>query len=313
MSGTAWWSILALAVASLSSVISLLKEKRAKHGSRWHRYALLTLTLIGFGAGAILIHGADAEAKASEGKHKDERATDQQRIADLKDAIAIQISNNETQYDRNQDQLQGVRKQLADLQTQVATEELRKKMTALQGQLDKALAPTPKAQVEPSFWEAAVQDQTVSDIYAPVEGNVVSFSLSPFNHSEVDAKNVTFWIRLCDGCKFHTDDQGGFIHITGAPEFEREFRFGDLVSGSRTQKITVQAEVPPGFDRMIVATKYRCDTCLIEKSWQQMSVALGRTHFPKSSPLPPQHPNTRKLTASQPFSVPNQRTGLGHN
>jgi hypothetical protein len=157
------------------------------------------------------------------------------------------------------------------------------------------LTPAPKAKLQSSFWQAPVQDDIVTEIYAPVEMNVVTFSLTLVNNSDVNAiGDGGLWIRVCDKCKYNKEPQG-FQHLDGAPDTERLLKFGDLPSGSRTQKITIDVEVPPdATGKLTVATKYRCNNCEIEKDWQQMWVTLGRMPFPSSLQPPRKNVKSRK-------------------
>ena len=274
-------SIAALLVTSGISFVVLLKEK-PKPGKRWHRNVQLLLTGLGLAVGIIISIRTRIDNTTTELNHTHERSADKQQIAGLTQSIETQTQNNETQYLRNQEEVHRLQDQLTDLKKAVATVEVRKEMDALQSQIDKLLS-QPKAKLQPSFWLAALQDDISTEIYAPDDGNVVTFSICLFNHSGVNATgNGGWWIRICDKCKFNKEPPG-FQHVEGAPDFERQSKFVSLPAGSRTEKITIEVEVPPTPEpspKMTLLTKYRCDTCEIESDWAKMVVTVGTIPFP---------------------------------
>jgi hypothetical protein len=283
VSASSWWSIAALFLTSASAFIALLKEKREKRGKRWHRNVLLAFTALGLVVGVFLIRQTSKDASASDQQHQRERQKDVEQIAGLTQSIETQTKNNELQYLRNRDEVHRLQDQLTDLQKQVATEELRKKMDALRVQLDKALAPTPRARLQTGFWMEGIGDELRTETYAPADENVVAFSVIVQNVSDVNAKGVNLWLRICGACKFHTEP-AGFAHVAGAPDVERLYKFGDLPAGVRSQKMSIEVEVPESITKIAVGTKYRCDNCEIEKDFQQMWVTIGRIPFPKIAP-----------------------------
>jgi hypothetical protein len=99
-----------------------------------------------------------------------------------------------------------------------------------------------------------------------------------------------WWIRICDKCKFNKEPPG-FQHAEGAPAFERQFKFVSLPAGSKTERITIEVELPPGvYQKTAIVTKYRCDTCLIESGLTTMIVTLGTIPFPNlNKPKSPKH------------------------
>lgn len=300
MSVSSWLSILALAGTSAIAVVSLIKEsqERREKGEdrprRWHWHVRLTLTAVGFVAGAILIYLSALSSKANETRHNQERDSDKQQIAGLNQAIETQIRNNETQYLRHQKELGSLHDQVADLKKDIATQDLRKKMEALQARLDKSLAPRPLAKLEAGFWESGIQNDLPTEIYAPLDGNVVSFDFTVANNSDVSAKDVLLWIRICADCKYHREPQGS-QNVPGAVPIEREYRGIYLPPGVRWQKLTVEVEVPPSpINQIVIGTRYRCEDCVIE-DYQLMYIRLGRLPVPKfGQPSPVKKKKTKK-------------------
>lgn len=281
MTLSSWLSIAALIVTSASGFIALLKEKREKRGKRWHRNVLFFLTAGGLIVGVALIMQTSRETNKTEAQHRLDRQSDKEQIAGLNQSIETQIRNNETQYSRNIDEIHRLQEQLTELEKHVATEETRKKMDALRAQLEKALAPAPKAKLEPSFWVSPVQEGVVTEIYAPVDGDVATFDFAIVNHSDIDAKNGSLWIRICGKCEYVDGTDGGLVHLAGAFDNERLHVFGDLPAGARLQKMTVKLRVPTGStgQKMEVLVKCRCDNCDIEKGWHRLLVTLRGVPF----------------------------------
>jgi hypothetical protein len=283
---SSWLSIVALIIASVSAFIALLKEKRQRRGKRWHRNVLFGLTLCSLSVGIFLIRQTSKESARSEAQHQLDRKGDKEQIAGLTQAVETQTNNNETQYLRYMAEIHRLQDQLTDLKKLAATEEMRRKMDALRVQLDKALAPTPKAKLEPGFWTTGIQDEVVTQIYSPVEQDVATFGFTINNTSEIDAKAGTAWIRICTLCAYADGTDGSLAHVAGAPDIERMWRVGDLPSGARTQKLTVNVRVPSGRPGRLleILVKCRCDNCEIEKGWQKLFVTLGGIPFNPSRP-----------------------------
>src|SRR5882724_6049542 len=288
MSATFWLLIMSVAVPSVIAVISLAKEsqeKKDEHPRRWHWHTRLVLSLIGLVVGLVLAIRGETSKLKSESTHRTERESDKQQITKLQQSVEIQIQNNDKQYERHQTELHNLQDQLIDLKKDIATEDLRKKMGILQGQLDKALADKPKAKLETSFFlEDDTGDPILHERYVPVENNIAKFDFTIENHSPVFAKDIGLWIRICDACKFHSEPKN-FVHVAGARESERLFRGFDLPPGARYEKLTAEIEVAPGYDKAAVGTQYRCVDCVIE-DWQQLILLLGRRRPPDFSQPP---------------------------
>jgi hypothetical protein len=275
------WSVLALLLTSVGAIIALLKEKSEKQSKSERnrkiiRAVLLVLIVLGFMIGVHQAYRTDSDSRASDEKHRTERGIDAQRIAGLNQAIETQTKNNEAQYERHQQELHRLQDLLNELKTDVATQELRKRMATLQSQLDKELAPKPRAKLDFTFWQPGMAEREVlTSVYAPVDDNVVRLSFSIVNNSNVSATDVAAWIHICDLCKFHTEPELS-MRVPGAPDYERLYRGISLPPLVQWQKLTVEVEVPPKFGSMLVFGKYRCESCEIETNWQQLFVTLGR-------------------------------------
>jgi hypothetical protein len=147
----------------------------------------------------------------------------------------------------------------------------------LQGQLEKELTPAPKAKLDVSLManSLTLTGAIVNAAYFVADGNLVHVDLSVRNNSGVNAKNVMFWLRIPQSCKFHSEPSH-FEHPAGAPEFERQLRFGDLPVGVNMELIRLDLEVPSDMTSFEFGGKYRCDTCEIE-DWQTLRVLIQRS------------------------------------
>jgi len=239
-------------------------------------------------AGVVLIVFSSVGNKANEVKHAQERDTDKQQIAGLNQAIETQIQNNERQYLRHQQELLALRDQVTDLKKDVATQELRKKMAILQARIDKTLTPRPLAKLQSGFLQTlGTENEIVDEIYAPVDGSVVTFDFTLLNQSKVFAKSVLLWLRICTACKFHKEPAGAQL-VPGALPSERLYSGIYLPPGVEWQKMTVEIEVPPApTGRVEIGTRYRCEECEIEEDYHKMGILLGRVPVPNFTPPQP--------------------------
>jgi hypothetical protein len=299
MSTGSWLSVAAIALTSAIAVISLIKEsqeqreKQGGHPRRWHWYARFALTIAGLLTGIFLVYLGESARKVNENKHVQERDADKLQIAGLSQSIETQTQNNETQYLRHQQELRALQDQVSDLKKDIATKELRTRMGTLQARLESALAPKPKAKLECSFWSPGAQAENLTEIYAPAEGNIVTFSFYIMNRSDVYAKDISLWLRICDDCKFHKEPELS-QRVPGSPDSDRLFKNFDLAAGVAFQKITVEMEVPPPFTRAGIGTKYRCADCEIEQEYEHLWINVGRQAVPDFSPHGPQTTKPKK-------------------
>ncbi len=221
---------------------------------------LLSATLA-FILGINQIHRTDADNKKSDEKHKVERDSDKLQIAGLNQTIETEIKNNETQYARHQQELHRLQDQLSDLKKDIATEELRKKMTALQGRLDKALVPTPTAVLEPSFWTIEKFVEPISETTVKLgTANFATVEFYVFNKSDVVALNGGVHLRICMACKFAKEPQE-FHKIPGSPDWDRQYDFQHIYPHAGLQKLSADIIPPPGSESFQIEVMAVCDTC----------------------------------------------------
>jgi hypothetical protein len=152
------FAIAVLLVATLVTAFTLVTEKKEKEKNPeplrvWRKPILYILTVLAFVVGAVQIRKADRETREADAKHIGEHSADQQKISGLQDSVSTLLNVNKTQYDRNQDQLRELRDQVLQLKLGKLTEEDRKKIAVLEAELEKALAPKPKAKIDFSFYD----------------------------------------------------------------------------------------------------------------------------------------------------------------
>jgi hypothetical protein len=281
MNRSSWLAIAALVVTSLVAIIALVREKQEETRDRstlkrLSKPVLYTLTVVAAIFGIFQIW-------ASEKEHETEHRVDSQKVGELTGSVKTLTETNKTQYETNEANLRKVQDQLNEIKVSKATEDLRKKMAVLQGQLDKSLAPKPKAKLQFGFYDSDLKIGEVRlDRYIPAEGGVVSVSFVVENNSEVNAADVTVWIRSCQQCKFHREPPGS-IKVSGALDIERIYKISEIQPGVAVNEANVEIELPRWMTRMPVSFDYRCTDCDIEKKWQDLWVSVGQPPTPQFS------------------------------
>ena len=139
MPASSWITIGVLAIGALLSLSEVWKDWNERGSrKRTFRSIKIGLTFLAFIIGAILVVRTSKETSKAE---SDSRL----QIQGLQSTVSAEIANSDRQYSRNQLELHRLRDELSELKTETATVELRKKITMLESQLDKSLAPVPKS------------------------------------------------------------------------------------------------------------------------------------------------------------------------
>jgi hypothetical protein len=273
MHASAWLTIIVLLIGFGLSLIDIRREwqERSKE-KRKFRYGKVLLTTLSFAAGIGLVFFTARETDTTEGANV-------RQIANLQGAVDNQTKNNQIQYDRNQGELGKIQGQLADIKTEFATEELRKKITILEGQLDKSLAPAPKASLQLTFFPTGPATDgvpaPVTDIILPVgDDGVVHIEFRIINSSTVDAVDGGYNVQICDACKF-AKEPSGFSRLPGTPDTERNSPIQRVLARSVTEMRAIDLNVPAAFHDFDMAFNYRCHTCAIVGP-QNLKVRLRR-------------------------------------
>jgi hypothetical protein len=281
MNGSSIWAIAALFVATAISIYTLFSEEQKlevlpPRTRRWRKPVLSFLTVAAFVVGIVQIRKADREAHKANDDHTTEHTADQQQISGLRESVNTLTSVNQIQYERNRDELLKLQDRVNELKLAKLTQEDRKKIADLESQLDKALAPKPKANLKVGFYQPNLQrGQIVSTLDLPANDGVVKFSFLVSNISDTDASKVTVWIRACNECKLHREPPEA-IKVPGALEIERIYHMDEVQLGVSVVEHDIEIEVPSWMTRMPVTFDYRCADCEVEKDWQDLWVNVTR-------------------------------------
>jgi hypothetical protein len=158
--------------------------------------------------------------------------------------------------------------QVSDLKADVKTEALQKKLAAVQAELQKSMAPVPKAELAFSFVPfqngpspaPAVLAKEVTA--APDSGGVVHIEFSVVNMTGVDALDVAANIEICDVCKF-AKEPPGLTRLQGMRETMRLLNIPDLHALTTWEPIGLDIIPRPDLSQMKIGFQYRCRTCAL--------------------------------------------------
>lgn len=146
---------------------------------------------------------------------------------------------------------------VADLQTKVATTDLKAEAEGLKTDLEA----TRKAMVP----DKAVMDfsldnhlGTHTSALKQING-ITHVGFTVYNASDADALNGYVIVTLCDACKFKTEPAGG-THVNGAPENQRAIPFQESLAHTSLQRFEFDVAAPEFPFQMAVVTV--CHTCV---------------------------------------------------
>lgn len=264
MSGSAFWMFVAAVIIFVLSVIQVLID----WGESSRRKRILRSCLIVFGALGVVVAFVLARQTSRELKQSDGS------IQSLTQAVTSQKQQNETDYQRSQQQLQQLGEQLQDLRSQVMTQELRKKITKLQSQLTAALAPKPLAKLIAGFYVQGAQP--IDETSAVVSANLsLTLHVSAYNPTDIVAQNGSVLVQICRGCTY-TKEPEGFVKVPG-DEKERQFNFQHIYAMGGLQMLTFEVTIPAaaalqGFFQIGIAAA--CDTCAPTGEFKELKINL---------------------------------------
>jgi len=173
--------------------------------------------------------------------------------------------------------------QVTELQTQVKTDALQKKLARVQAELqstEKALAPKPKTYLSFSFNPVSYSPDgkhtlPSTEITLPVSGDgVIHVPFNIMNTTYIDALEGTVNLVICDDCKFVKDPEG-FTRLTHQPETQRSMPFERILAKSTVGE-TVDISVPEGFANVLMGIQFRCTTCVVTAETSSGTVHLKR-------------------------------------
>ncbi|HYB61963.1 MAG TPA: hypothetical protein VEH50_10860 [Methylomirabilota bacterium] len=112
---------------------------------------------------------------------------------------------------------------------------------------------------------------TSSEEPALLTNGVVSIDLGVRGASSITAINGSFWIIICQGCKY-ASEPSGFVTVPGLDEHSRLMNFDRIFPHILIQKMTVVITPPPGVTRFDIAFKYACQNCAPDPPVQYVKV-----------------------------------------
>ena len=208
------------------------------------------------------------EARIETDKAKSKAEGDMKALQAKVDAANQAQVNNTKLY---VDSFQKMSGQIGDLKSEVKTEGLQKKLSAVQAELQKtqkAMAPGPKAELTFSFApfqngpppSPAVPNKEVT---AKLNSeSVIHVQCSILNNSEVDALDVTINLFICDQCRF-AKEPSEFTKLQGMSENIRYVHQPVLHAHEFVRQIDLDIIPPAGVSQMQVGFNYRCNTCTV--------------------------------------------------
>lgn len=169
-------------------------------------------------------------------------------------------------------------KEVSDLQRQVTTANLQKKLANVQAELQKterAMAPAPKAKLEFSFYpfiNPAIHEgqpipaaQLVKDVNLPISvEDVVHVEFTVVNLTETVAQDIAVSLSICGFCKFATEPQGFTVVPGSNRQTERQIIVNRLRPLEALSPLSVDVLLPPGAPAFKIGFIYRCETCVTE-------------------------------------------------
>jgi len=262
----------------LLPLFTLLKEWKEYESSKLRRAVLIALCAVTI-LSLVALHQDNLEKAQSEGKVIGLG----KEISGLEGQVK---ASNKAQSDNTAlflGSLKDLSQRVSDLQSQVTTEALQKKLASVQEALQstqKALAPGPKAQLSFSFDPPvnSPDGQRVSpsrEITLPVSAEgIISVPFDILNSTEVDALDGEVTLAICQACKFVKDPEQ-FRRLPGEPEGTRNMPFQRILPKTIVHE-AVDVIVPDGYANVSMGITYRCQTCDVPEAASQGTVHLAR-------------------------------------
>lgn len=228
-----------------------------------------------------------------------------QTVKDTSKQLSEARAADTTKFLSEFDSLSG---RVADLQTQVATTDLKAEAANLKADLEatrKAMNPE-KAKLDFSLDSLKPSLHTIALVQ---HNNVVHLKIQVSNQSDADALDGDIVITICDKCKYRSEP-AGTNHLDGAPETQRNLAFERVLAHTRLALIEFDVEAPSFPFTLSVGAA--CRTCVgirSTKSFYSDSLATVYVTNPQPNlllnlPPIPVHPffNKRATTAGGPTS-----------
>jgi hypothetical protein len=195
--------------------------------------------------------------------------SDMKALQSKADAAGQAQADNTKMYVESFTKMSG---QISDLNAEVKTEALQKKLAAVQAELlktQKAMAPGPKAELAFTFMPFDI----LSSPQKPILRRDVTLQLQSdgsihtefriVNPTSTDAVDVALNLHICDGCKF-AKEPITFSSLTGMQDWVRFAHIPDLHALEVTNTINLDIIPPAGASQIPVGLSYRCSTCVVQ-------------------------------------------------
>jgi hypothetical protein len=205
--------------------------------------------------------------------------------------------------ERSDGQIETVNKRLGDTSTAVISA-FSTMAEGLNKQIEGVHPGTPGiAKLTFCFWSQDIAKWPIlaQSVLPDPEGTSALVDISFRNTSKETAKNVEFWLQVCDGCSF-AKEPSGFEKFLGSSEQVRHRRIGDLHPGVFFEKTSIEVGFNPAFSSFAVSFSYACDNCPFDSTddnqKQSITVLIARDFIRQpslKSGLPiPQFPESTK-------------------
>jgi hypothetical protein len=204
-----------------------------------------------------------------------------QTVKDTSKQLSEARAADTTKFLSEFDSLSG---RVADLQTQVATTDLKAEAANLQADLEatrKAMNPE-KAKLDFSLDSSKPSLHTIA---LEQHNNVVHLKIEVSNDSDADALDGDVIITICDKCKYRSEP-AGTNHLDGAPETQRNLVFERVLAHTGVALIEFDVEAPSFPFNLSVGVV--CRTCVgirSTKSFYGDSIATVYVTNPQPNPL----------------------------
>ena len=179
---------------------------------------------------------------------------------------------------------------VAQLQTQVATTDLKTEADKLQADLEatrKAMNPD-KVSLTFSFIQRT--SKPIHTVAVQQTNNIVHLKFWVDNPTDTDALDGDLIIVICDDCKFRSEPAGS-QHILGSPETQRNISFERVLA--HTQLPTIEFDVEEHANPFSMAVFAVCHTCELRhfatdysNSLATISITNPQAELPRKYPSP---------------------------
>jgi hypothetical protein len=249
-------------LTALIAVFQLAKDWNA-HSSHWRRISVVILI---FALLAVMVYNTRsnaartiADAKRAEERHADDQTQIKNLQAAVDTANTAQAANTKTFLTT----LNGLSQKVANLQTQVKTQDLKTQAGQLQKELTatrKALESTPPASFVLSFARDNLNDPIIKRKTLVADNNVVHIDVQVENLTDSEAGEGFINFMICSACRYAKETQG-LDHPRGGPETERNLTFVHFHPHTVLPVTSFDILIPPSASSFEIAMDYRCEHC----------------------------------------------------